>query len=81
LSNPETEQVLKRRITDKSIQLVDADKSPLFTKQMSQIGEKGYRAGLESPGASSADATHRGVEPEDAELVSDTASFLVILYL
>ena len=40
LSNPETEQVLKRMLTDQSIQLVDSkDDRPLFTRQMSKIGE------------------------------------------
>ena len=36
LSNPETEKILKRRISLGCIQLVDsASKSPLFTRQMS----------------------------------------------
>jgi len=43
----------------------------VFTRQMSQIGEKGYRAAQESPGASELDASILGDQnPDDAELVS-----------
>lgn len=39
LSNPAAEKVLKRQITDGSIQLVDSEsQSPVFTRQMSKIG-------------------------------------------
>ena len=39
---------------------------------MSKIGEKGFRAAAESPGASEMDVSE-AVEPEDAELVSEKA--------
>ena len=74
LSNPEAEQLLQRRITDKSIQLVDQRSgNPVFTRQMSKIGEQGYRAAQQSPNASEMDASILGgPEPEEAELVSET---------
>lgn len=56
LSDPEAEQVLRRGITDGSIKLVSQDsQSPVFTRQMSQIGEHGYRAANASPVASELD--------------------------
>ena len=74
LSNPAAEKVLKRRITEGSIEMVDPESQrPVFQRQMSKIGEKGYRAGAESPGGASEydHASSRGVvEPDQAELVS-----------
>ena len=73
LSNPDAEKVLQRRITEGSIQLVDSEtKSPVFTRQMSKIGERGYLAAIESPGASEMGSSRAeiDVEPEEAELVS-----------
>ena len=77
LSNPDAEKVLQRRITEGSIQLVDSEtKSPVFTRQMSKIGERGYLAAIESPGASARGSSRaeNDVEPEDAELVSALSS-------
>ena len=69
LCNPETEKVLKRRISLGCVQLVDSiSKSPLFTRQMSQIGEHGYRAADKSPDASEIDKSESQVEPDAAEL-------------
>ena len=74
LSNPETENVLRKQITSGSINLVDKDtKSPLYTRQMSKIGEQGYRAAQGSPGADSLDENMSQLgpeEPDEAELVS-----------
>ena len=70
LSNPEAEKVLKNYIRKGSIQLVDQQsQSPVYKRQMSKIGESGYRAAAESPGASD-DEQSCHIEPEDAELVS-----------
>ena len=45
LSNPEAEEVLRRQISLGGVQLEDKQtKSPLFTRQMSQIADQGYRA-------------------------------------
>ena len=77
LSNPDAEKVLQRRITEGSIQLVDSEtKSPVFTRQMSKIGERGYLAAIESPAASEMGSSRaeNDVEPEDAELVSALSS-------
>lgn len=73
LSNPDAERVLQRGITEGSIQLVDSDtQSPVFKRQMSKIGEKGYLAAIESPGASERGSSRMedDPDPENAELVS-----------
>ena len=74
LTNPAAEKVLKRQITDGSIQLVDSEsQSPVFTRQMSKIGQHGYRAANESPGASELGSSREvDLDPEDAELVSQS---------
>ena len=60
LSNPEAERVLQRGLTDGSISLVDPDsKSPVYQRQMSQIGEQGYRVVNASPDASDLAACER----------------------
>jgi len=60
---------MQRLIKQGSMRLEDANtKSPVFTRQMSKIGEQGYRAAVGSPGASDHDVSEIGPEPEDAEL-------------
>mmetsp|Transcript_42868 Transcript_42868/g.56685 ORF Transcript_42868/g.56685 Transcript_42868/m.56685 type:complete len:94 (-) Transcript_42868:117-398(-) len=66
--------MLRKQITSGSINLVDKDsKQPVYTRQMSKIGEQGYRAAQGSPGADELldedDVSQMGPdEPDEAEL-------------
>jgi hypothetical protein len=54
LSNPAAEKVLKRRLTEGSIELVDKEtSSPVYTRQLSKIGDRGYNVVRDSPGSDS----------------------------
>ena len=70
LSNPAAEKVLKRRITDGSIELVNSDtQAPVFTRQLTKIATQGYRAANGSPMPTETDGASQ-LDPEEAELVS-----------
>ena len=60
--------MLRRQISLGGVQLEDKQtKSPLFTRQMSQIADQGYKAAQDGD---ESDHTEVGPEPDDAHLVS-----------
>ena len=70
MSHPMTQEVVQKHVAKENIKLVKKDSfEPVFQKQMSEIGMKGVAA---AEGHPELDESLLEVDPEEAELVSET---------
>lgn len=80
LDHPQTKGVVQKHIQAEGIRMTDPTRGnkSVFKTQMSLIGDKGDRALNESPAAADT-FVEEDIEPEEAQLVSETKQLPVLL--